>query len=166
MLPQTSHIIFDYSDLKTSKDWYVVNDGVMGGLSKGEFKFNDSGHAFFRGYVTTENNGGFTSVRHSFAKKDVSSFKSVKLRIKGDSKTYQFRIKTNENQSYSYVQEFKTSGEWETITIPFNSFYPTFRGSKLNKPNYTGESMEEVAFLVGNKKKESFVLEIESITLE
>ncbi len=167
MLTQdTNKIIFDFSEVKTIKDWYVVNDGVMGGLSKGKFNLNDNGNALFHGYVTTENNGGFTSVRHSFSEKNVSSFKAVTLRLKGDGKTYQFRIKADEDQSYSYVQDFKTSGDWETITISFNSFYPTYRGNKLNKPNYSGEHMEEVTFLIGNKKKESFALEIESITLE
>jgi hypothetical protein len=167
MIPQTSDsVIYDFNATKSTDSWYVVNDGVMGGLSKGKIAMNQEGNAVFQGYVTTENNGGFTSVRHSFSKKDVSRFKAVKLRLKGDGKTYQFRMKADEDQSYSYVQEFKTTGDWETITIPFNSFYPTYRGNKLNKPNYSGQQMEEVTFLIGNKKKESFALEINSINLE
>jgi hypothetical protein len=166
MIPQDNSVIFDFQRQKGAATWYVVNDGVMGGLSQGKMSINDAGNGLFIGYVTTENNGGFSSVRHSFSKKDVSNFKVVKLRIKGDGKPYQFRIKANEAQQYSFIQEFKTSGEWETIVIPFDSFYPSFRGNKLNRPNYDGKFMEEVTFLIGNKKKEAFALEIERIWLE
>ncbi len=167
MIPQDNiSVIYDCEAEKNVKDWYIVNDGVMGGLSKGQISLNKHSHALFEGFVTTENNGGFTSVRYPFKRKDVSEFESVKIRVKGDGKRYQFRIKESEEQRYSYIKEFETSGEWETISIPFNSFYPSFRGRKLDRPNYNGQQMEEVTFLIGNKKKESFSLEIESIRLE
>jgi NADH dehydrogenase [ubiquinone] 1 alpha subcomplex assembly factor 1 len=166
MIPQDNSLIFDFKKQQSTAACNVVNDGVMGGLSKGKMSVNDAGNGVFEGSVTTENNGGFSSVRHSFYNKDVSNFTVVKLRIKGDGKPYQFRIKANEAQRYSYIQEFKTSGEWETIVIPFNSFYPSFRGNRLNRPNYDGTSMEEVTFLIGNKKKESFALEIDRIWME
>ena len=44
--------------------------------------------------------------------------------------------------------------------------YPAFRGRKLNAENYPGKQMEMMAFLIGNKKAESFQLEIESIELK
>ena len=147
------------------KGWYVVNDGVMGGLSKGIIKMNDDEHAVFEGYVTTENNGGFSSVRYPFEMNEVSEFKFVNIKLKGDGKNYQFRIKETVNQDYSYIHEFKTSGDWEKVSILLSEFYPSFRGNKLNRPNFPGKKMEEVTFLIGNKKKESFSLEIESIYL-
>lgn len=66
---------------------------------------------------------------------------------------------------YSYVSRFNTSGDWETVNIAFNDFVPQFRGRVLDMANFEGETMEEVAFLIGNKVKESFQLEIESISL-
>lgn len=138
----------------------------MGGLSKGKIALSEKGTAIFEGFITTENSGGFSSVKHSFTKKDVSNFKSVVLRVKGDKKDYQFRLKEHLDQPFSYIQEFQTSGEWENISILLASFYPSFRGNTLNMPNYNGEFMEEVTFLIGNKKKEYFTLEIERIWLE
>jgi hypothetical protein len=138
----------------------------MGGLSKGKLALNDGGNGVFKGFITTENNGGFSSVRHSFKTKIVSEYESVNIKLKGDGKQYQFRIKENENQQFSYIYQFETSGEWETVTIPLKSFYPSFRGRKLDKPNYDGQKMKEVTFLIGNKKKESFRIEIERIYLE
>ena len=44
--------------------------------------------------------------------------------------------------------------------------YPAFRGRNLNMGNFSSETIEELAFLIGNKKKEYFKLEIDKIYLE
>lgn len=166
MLQGESGSIYDFKKERSTSNWYVVNDGVMGGLSQSKISMNDSGNAVFNGYVTTENNGGFSSVRHTFNKKIVDKYEHIVLKVKGDGKTYQFRIKEKSSQRYSYTTSFQTTGEWEIIKIPFDSFYPSFRGYDLDIPNYTGEIMEEIAILIGNKRKESFSLEIENIVLQ
>ncbi len=166
MYQDSSSSIFDSKKVKDLSNWYVVDDGVMGGLSRGELTINDSGNCLFKGYVTTENNGGFSSIRYAFNNKSVSEFNHIILKLKGDGKSYQFRIKDNSRQRYSYIATFNTSGDWETVKIPLSSFYPGYRGYKLNKPNFPGEVMEEIAILIGNKVKESFVLEIDKIYLE
>lgn len=166
MQQDSSSNIFNYKDAKNNSNWYTVNDGVMGGMSEGTISINDVGIATFNGYVTTDNNGGFSSTRYVFNKKDVSKFNHVVLKVKGDGKSYQFRIKENSSQRYSYITTFKTSCEWETIKIPLSSFYPSFRGNRLDKINYSGNLMEEIAILIGNNTKESFKLEIKNIYLE
>ncbi|MBT8258020.1 MAG: CIA30 family protein [Bacteroidia bacterium] len=158
-------VIYDFKEAKSTEGWYVVDDGVMGGLSKGSIKINDQGYAEYSGYVTTENNGGFSSVRYAFETTDVSDYSKIILRIKGDGKSYQFRIKESPYQRFSYIQNFISSGEWETIEIPLEEFYPYFRGYRLNRSNFSGQEMGEIAFLIGNKVKEEFRLEIESIWL-
>ena len=44
--------------------------------------------------------------------------------------------------------------------------YPTFRGKKLDMPNYDADGIEEIGFLIANKKAEHFKLEIDSILLK
>lgn len=161
-----NYILFDFDKSSDMSKWMIVDDGVMGGLSKGTMDLNDEGHAEFIGFVTTENNGGFSSVRHSFKEKDVSEFSHVVLKIKGDGKEYQFRIKKSRFDRASYINTFKTTGEWESIKIPLKDFYPSFRGYKLDSPNFDGSSIEEVTFLIANKKNEYFKLVIDSISLE
>ncbi len=158
--------IFDTKQEGGCSVWYVVDDGVMGGLSRGRLTNSDDGNCLFSGYVTTDNNGGFSSIRYSFDKKTVSEYKQIVFKIKGDGKMYQFRIKDNSRERYSYISSFETSGDWETVKIPLNAFYPSFRGYRLDIPNFSGNYMEEVAILIGNKVKESFALEIEKIYLE
>ena len=162
----SNNIIFNFNKKSTMHNWRVVDDGVMGGLSKGNIILNSNGHAEYSGFVTTENNGGFSSVRYNFESKDVSNYKNVVLKVKGDGKPYQFRLKENRSERFSYIQTFETSGEWEIIKIPFKDFYPSFRGYRLNKPNFGGRNIEEIAFLIGNKKKENFKLIIDKISLE
>ena len=166
MCQDSSSYIFDFNNEKNTSNWYVVDDGVMGGLSQGTFTSTDSGNALYVGVVRIENNGGFSSVRYGFKTKDVSKFEFVILKVKGDGKSYQFRIKEDRSQSYSYITIFTTSGAWETIKLPLAIFYPSFRGYQLNRPNFSGGKIEEIAILIGNKTRESFSLEIEKIYLE
>jgi hypothetical protein len=138
----------------------------MGGLSKGNFSIDNEGHALFKGYVSLENNGGFSSVRYNLETKSVKNFKKIKLRLKGDGKQYQIRVKTRVSDYYSYIAYVKTNGEWQTLEILFSEMIPSFRGSKLDLPNYPGEYLEQFAILIGNKKKEDFELYLDKIELE
>ncbi|MFD0860889.1 CIA30 family protein [Sungkyunkwania multivorans] len=161
----TELILFDFNRETDINEWRVVNDGVMGGLSEGSIRLNSDGHAVFSGSISLKNNGGFSSVRHRYKTKEVSGYSKVMLRVKGDGKKYQFRIKSNRYDRHSYIGEFTTSGDWETIEIDFSKMYPAFRGRTLDISNYPGAQLEEIAFLIGNKKAEDFKLLIDSISL-
>ena len=159
-------IISDFEKDIDLKKWFIVNDDVMGGISESNFSINKDGRGIFKGYVSTENNGGFCSIRHSLSRKYIGNNNILKLKIKGDGKDYQLRIKANRNDYFSYVVTFKTTGEWEEIEIPLKEMYPSFRGRKLNMQNFNNNYFEQIAFLVGNKKNEKFKLIIDRITLE
>lgn len=163
LMSQTQIFKFS-SDFKTT-DWIIVNDGVMGGISTSTIKLTNEKNGIFSGTVKLENNGGFASVRHTVRNVDVSKKSKFKLKVKGDGKVYQFRCKSNLYDRHSYVYEFKTTGEWQEIEIPFSEMYPRYRGYRLDIPNYQGESLTEIAFLIGNKVRETFQLEIDYINL-
>ena len=158
--------LFNFNNQSDISNWNIVDDVVMGGRSNGTFSLSNEGKGVFKGKVSLENNGGFSMVQYNFDTKKVIGTTKVCIRLKGDGKSYQFRIKTKNSDDHSYVAPFQTSGDWETIEIPFNGMYPAFRGRKLNAENYPGKQMEMMAFLIGNKKAESFQLEIESIELK
>ncbi len=158
--------VFNFDSKSDISNWRIVDDVVMGGRSNGNFKTNDAGNGLFYGAVSLENNGGFSMVQYLFETQKISGYSKVCIKLKGDGKSYQFRIKKSNEDYYSYVTSFETSKDWETIEIPFNTMYPAFRGRKLDAPNYAGEHMEMIAFLIGNKKAESFNLEIDSIVLK
>lgn len=157
--------IFDFAKDSDLSNWYVVDDVVMGGRSDGSFALNEEGNAVFSGKVSLENNGGFSSVRYVFGKTDVSQYTKAVIRLKGDGKRYQFRVKSSSRDRHSYIAYFQTSGTWESIEIPLAEMYASFRGMTLNMPDYPAEQMAEIAFLIGNKKAENFRLEIDKIEL-
>jgi hypothetical protein len=158
-------VLFDFGKDSDLANWSVVDDVVMGGRSEGHFEINSEGHAVFHGDVSLQNNGGFSSVRYRFNQRNVSDYSKALIWLKGDGRQYQFRIKSSAYDRHSYIYHFQTTGEWQIVEVPFAEMYPGFRGRKLDMPNYPGEEMEEIAFLIANKLAESFQLEIDKIIL-
>lgn len=159
-------VLFDFGKNSNLTNWRVVDDVVMGGRSDGNFEMNQEGHAVFHGEVSLENNGGFSSVRYRFSQKEVEGYDKVMIKLKGDGKRYQFRMKSDKYDRHSYIYHFQTTGEWETVSIPLKEMTPSFRGRKLNMPNYPGKVLEEITFLIANKNAETFRLEIDHLTLK
>jgi NADH dehydrogenase [ubiquinone] 1 alpha subcomplex assembly factor 1 len=161
-----STIIYDFNKDSAPRDWRIIDDGVMGGQSQGRFAIDADGNGVFQGSISLENNGGFSSVRYQFDKIQVTKDNTISIRLKGDGKDYQFRVKDKNNAYYSYIITFKTTGEWQTINIKLSDLYPSFRGRKLDLPNFNSDSFEEIVFLIGNKKNESFKLVLDKIELK
>ena len=161
-----SNLLFDFTKNASIKDWIIVNDVVMGGESSSTISLNKEGHGVFEGSISLDNNGGFSSVRYRFPKKQIKQFSSILIRVQGDGKQYQLRIKSDSGEYYSYILPFNTSGTWQDIVFLLEDFYPSFRGRKLNQPNFAKDSIEEITFLIGNKKKENFKLVIDKIELK
>lgn len=159
------HTIFHFSKNANISSWRILGDVVMGGVSQGNFKINENGNGLFFGEVSLANNGGFSLLKYRFDTKDVSKFSKIILKIKGDGKKYQFRVKDNSKNSHSYVSRFNTSKVWQLVEINLIEMYPTFRGRKLEMSNFSSDFIEEIAILIGNKKAENFQLEIAEIYL-
>ena len=150
------------ADLST---WQVVDDVVMGGKSSGTFKLNEDGYGEFSGHISLENNGGFSSLQFPFSTISVNPNQVIELYLKGDGKDYQFRVKDKISNSHSYVYPFKTTGDWEVIRIQLSQMTPQFRGRKLQMNAFDQNQIEQLTFLIGNKKQEDFKLELDKIVL-
>ncbi len=158
--------IYRFTTSTKLNEWRIVNDGVMGGVSKSSLILNDLGNGQFMGHVSLANNGGFASIQLNKTIQLADDKKFILLRVKGDGKSYEFRLKSQISQSESYVHQFTTTGEWEIIKLPISEFYPQFFGRKLNKPNFNFKSIEQLSFLIANKQEEDFKLLIDWIGLE
>lgn len=159
-------VIFDFNKTANLQNWRIVNDVVMGGRSASTISLNTDGFGVFEGHISLENNGGFSSLRHEFPKIGVKEYKTVRIKLKGDGKDYQFRIKANSETSYSYIAPFSTSGDWQEIEIDLSDMYAQYRGRRLDQPNFYENQIEEITFLIGNKREENFKLLIDTIILK
>lgn len=164
MIPGTL-VLVDFSSDKNSGSWQVVDDTVMGGASRGHFYISDEGIGVFHGHVSLENNGGFSSLRYRCETLPVEGFTKAIIKLRGDGKKYQFRMKSSQSERHAYIAIFQTTGDWQTVEFNLADMSPAFRGMKMNLPNFPAKQLEEIAFLIGNKAVEDFRLEIAWIRL-
>lgn len=163
MAPKT---IFEFNLDSNLSNWKILDDRVMGGKSLSTFSLNKDGDAVFKGAVSLRNNGGFSSVFNNFEKILINKQTKICVKLKGDGKKYQVRIKSNSKDYFSYKADFLTTGEWQEIEIPLESMFPTYRGRKLDKPNFSNAYFEQISFFIANKKEEKFKLLIKNIALK
>lgn len=159
-------ILFDSSRKEDFDTWRTVNDTVMGGVSNSEMRIERENFVLFKGKVSLENNGGFCATKLDCQNSGISQKAIVFLRLKGDGKQYQFRVKRFRSEQHAFTYTFTTSKDWEVIKIPVAELTPFYRGRQLDLPNYNGGNLEEITFLIGNKVAETFELYIDKIWLE
>lgn len=166
----TPSSLFEFDTNADLESWRIVNDGVMGGLSDSQVKWNEeNGTLEFSGNVSLENNGGFASTRTAPQQFKHSDFKTIHLRVKGDGQTYKFRMRSSDNfDGISYSKNFKTKkDEWVEIEMPVADFEATFRGRIFPKhPQLKTEDLRQIGFLIADKQKGKFHLEVDWIRVE
>lgn len=162
---QQNLTLFEFNNDCNLQLWGVVDDNVMGGMSNGRLFVNDQGIGVFKGHVSIENNGGFSSIQCRTNPIEINNLNTVVLKIKGDGSLFQFRIKNKLKDRHSYTYDFKTSGEWETIFLPLSDLQASFRGFKLDLPNFNKTIIEQIGFLKSSKSEVDFKLELKSIGL-
>jgi hypothetical protein len=159
-----SVVVVDFSS--SAADWFVVNDGVMGGLSSSAMEITSDGTGVFAGRLSLENNGGFASVRTVPASGDLSAFVGLAVRVRGDGRRYQLRLHTDSGfDGLAYRAEFDTEpGKWITVVLPFDPFQPTFLGYvPSNAPPLDPGAIRQLGLLIGDKREGAFRLEIQRI---
>ena len=155
-------IVFAFQTATNAADWQIVNDDVMGGVSRSEFRLSN-GVAVFRGEVSLENNGGFASVRSQPARHDLAGSDAFVIRVRGDRRRYKFTARTSSSFDGAIYQVVFTTkkGEWEEHRLPLTQFVPTFRGRVLSgEPPLDPAKVTSVGFLISDKQEGPFRLEV------
>ena len=80
-------MLFDFTKDADSSQWYIVDDGVMGGLSQGNFRINDDGNGEYSGRISLDNYGGFSSLRYRCGPTKIDNHTHLVLKVKGDGKS-------------------------------------------------------------------------------
>ena len=157
-------VIMEDFDSKNLLNWKIVNDSVMGGRSDATLKLKNNLYGVFNGYLSLQNNGGFSSIR-AYYPPDLINVKSITIRIKGDGRQYSFRVRGNTSNWASYTHTFNTvKNKWIEKELMTKDFYPLYRGYYLNDMPLLSEMViKEIGFMLSDKQTGPFELEIDWI---
>ncbi|MCF8382636.1 MAG: CIA30 family protein [Chlorobium sp.] len=161
----TDKLICDFST-PHCLDWYSVDDVVMGGASGSRFYRNPDSTGTFEGTLSTENSGGFASVRTFLPERDFSAYAGIRLRIRGDGKRYSFRIRNDDRfDGIVYKSDFDTVPDaWMEVSLPFSEFKAAFRGRTVEGTHpIDASNIVQIGILVSKKQIGSFTLDIDWI---
>ena len=132
-LPQAKEKpIFDFTkpSAELKDNWGALDDVVMGGVSASNIQLVENA-ALFAGNVSTDNSGGFASIRtKNFDPPfNLSDYQGVKLRVKGDGQRYKIFLRTDTKwDGIGYSYSFDTvANTWIDVHIPFADLIPVFR---------------------------------------
>ena len=161
--------LFDFTGADAAKEWQNVNDGVMGGVSEGKFKFTDKKTMEFFGTLSLANNGGFASVRTKAKKLGLEKGDTLIAKVKGDGREYSLNLYLNKPliafSSRATVQTKKD--EWIEVKVPLDKFEATSFGRPVKDAGAVKpEEINAVGFMLGDKKAGPFKMEIEWIKME
>ncbi len=150
----------DFTNPKTMGDCWIVNDGVMGGVSQSALR-QDAQGMFFEGQVSLENNGGFASMRSmvQFPK----GTQLLELVAKGDGKQYKLVLRTALAPRVNYAANFIAEPIWQTHQFNLNQFKPTFRGQAINAPTLSFADVVEFGILISNNQAGPFAIQLKTI---
>jgi uncharacterized surface protein with fasciclin (FAS1) repeats len=157
--------LYDFGPEDTSR-WTTTHDTVMGGQSRGEVSKTDSGTLLFEGYVSLENNGGFTSFRSRDRQLPFAGTDGIEMSFKGDGRTYILSFDREGIGLFGggYWQRFETKkDEWMTVRLPWSKFEPVSFGRKMpNLPALTAETARGLTVYLYDKKDGDFRIEFDS----
>jgi len=165
----TEQILIDFSNTSVA-GWRIVNDSVMGGISRSTLQLHEDGYAVFRGTVSLENNGGFASIRtRAQTSVDLAGFDGLSVHVLGDGKIYSLRLRTVKNgrlTRYSYEARFATTaGEWETHKLAYSDFSPVYRGNAVRgNPELNPDAVLEIGFMIQDGQEGPFSLGVQRLS--
>jgi transforming growth factor-beta-induced protein len=161
--------LIDFDDASAARQWLSVNDGVMGGISRGGFRITDDKTLEFSGNLSLENRGGFASIRTRPADLEMDGYDTIALRVKGDGRTYNFNLRTSSSRAAgSYRAPMKTQkNTWQEIRISLNDFEYTAYGRRVRGVEpLRADNVQSVGFTLSDKKAGPFRLEVSWIRAE
>ena len=152
VLPADTIFDFQQASESVSQTWGALDDVVMGGISASSLQIIAEG-AVFTGKVSTENSGGFASVRtRNFEPTlDLTSYSGIELRLRGDGQRYKFFVRDGSGwDSIGYGYSFDTvANEWITVKIPFNEMIPVFRAKIIeNAPALQTQNIRSLQLML------------------
>lgn len=149
-------------------DWYPLNDGVMGGVSTGSIK-RIGNDLVYKGQLSLENNGGFSTVRANVHKHEGEAKTGVMIKVMGSAgRSFKLNLgkSTSDMNLHTWTYMMDVTNEWKTIKVPFEAFKHQIMGRApgVIEPIAAGD-IEKVSISISDKNTTPFELTIGAIEL-
>ena len=163
--------IFDFSDPSRSqdpaRDWFSVDDRVMGGVSASRVEASPDG-LVFSGNLSLDRDGGFASIRTRPGSYVLAGATSLVLRVRGDGKTYKLGVRTDDAfDGIQYQARFPTHAEtWADVRLALAEFQPTRRGRTVPAAPLDPARIRVFGLLIADRQVGPFRLVVASVGAE
>ena len=159
---EDNKIVFDFSD-QSAFEWFLVNDNVMGGISKGQVERTKRETMRFSGRLSLKNNGGFSSARSQISVFFLAGYDELMLKTRGDGRSYSILVTTLE-RGRTWQNQFKTSEKWQIVKVPFKKMQMSIMGWRPNvSPEIMGNRVRAIGFIIADKNETPFAVEVDWI---
>jgi monofunctional biosynthetic peptidoglycan transglycosylase len=153
----------------TDLNWFVVNDTVMGGVSRSTVQSQEV--VRFSGELSLEQNGGFTSMRAALPEEAMAEATALQLELRGDGRTYDVTLRRSDVplRAGSYRVQVETqAGQVNQVVLPLSAFRPTSFGRPVSGApalDANPGAIDTLGVLLADGQPGAFSLEILSLAV-
>jgi hypothetical protein len=156
--------LLDFSSSDVFRAFQVINDDVMGGLSRSRLSLAP-GCMSFTGEISLENNGGFACFRGPVRFPADSAV--LLLTARGDGRRYKLTLKLDDGPGTAqYQTAFVASQEWKTLRFRPADFQASFRGRAVAAPPVPFVDVRHMGLLISDKQSGPFMIELREFRAE
>lgn len=145
--------------------WGIVNDGVMGGRSRGQLEWQGRRLRFFGTLVTA--GGGFTSARVPLDAGALEGAASVRVTGLSDERAYEviLRERRPRGQVTWRASLPLPAGQESAVTVDLDAFTPTRFGRRLNLDQMSLGAIDQAGLIIADGRDGDFSLTIVSMSV-
>jgi NADH dehydrogenase [ubiquinone] 1 alpha subcomplex assembly factor 1 len=161
--------VFDFPTADAVREWSVVNDTVMGGVSSGRLAWED-GTLVFTGELSLDNNGGFASVRSTFIDPSTAAAWAGTLglgvQVRGDGRGWTVEVRMDGDNGGWISAITPPTDDIAAVEVPWAAFEPVTRFLDPRQPTAPLDPARivSVSFYLVDGVEAPFRLELRSVS--
>jgi len=161
--PDECIIIDDFAGGVPKLQWFTVNDGVMGGLSRGSASLIEN--RLVHSGVLNTNGGGFSYVGARLPANVLSGYSRLQVRLDTFGRPYAVNFGDNRNRRISHQAPIPLGpgNQWQEVFIEFDQTVPTIFSRRVDSAPFTPSAIEELNFILADGVDGPFRMEIDWI---
>jgi hypothetical protein len=151
--------------------WQVVNDDVMGGVSRSAVRALPDGGLCFEGVLSLDYGGGFASARCAWTPpRAAASAAAFALRVRGDGRLYRLTVfvrdaTSGQRAAHQWQAPFAAPPGESVHEVPIAACVARYRGRPVAAPPLAVSAILAVGLQIADRQAGPFALELLSLAL-